>query len=114
MTHTIDAKDKKLGRVATEVAQLLMGKSLPDYATNVAPNVKVTIINVGQASITDKKREQKLYHNYSGYPGGLKILTLKQLASKKGNVPLFEEAVYGMLPHNKLRAIMMKNLTITE
>ncbi len=114
MKHTIDAKDKKLGRVATEVAELLMGKNLPTFERNVAPNVKVEVINAGKASIDEKKKEQKLYHNYSGYPGGLKILTLKQLVAKRGNAVLFEDAIYGMLPHNKLRAIMMKNLTITE
>jgi len=115
-THTIDAKGKRLGRVASQAAQILMGKDKVDYARNAAPKVKVAIVNASKVNMDEKKMEQKLYKAYSGYPGGLKIRTMRQVTEQKGKgfSELFRDAVHGMLPSNKLRPVMLKNLTISE
>ena len=114
MRHTIDATDKKIGRVATEAAVLLMGKNLPDFKRNSVPQVIVEIKNVTLASVEAKKILQKTYSRYSGYPGGLKKPAMKEVMAKRGYKELFKKAVYGMLPKNKLRSKMLNNLKITE
>jgi large subunit ribosomal protein L13 len=113
-THVLDASGKKIGRVATAAAVLLMGKNKADYVRNNVVDVKVSIINTSKASVDAKKVEQKLYKNYSGYPGGLKETSVTRLVEKKGYSELFKKAVYGMLPKNKLRSRMILNLTISE
>lgn len=110
--YTIDAEGKRIGRVSTEVAVLLMGKNVSDFKRNTIPDVKVEIINTDKALIDDKKKSQKTYSRYSGYPGGLKKPTMSQVIEKKGHKELFKEAVSGMLPKNKLRARMMNNLIL--
>ena len=112
MKHIIDAENKKIGRVATEAAVFLMGKNLKDFKRNAIPTVTVEIKNTGKASIDEKKMLQKTYSKYSGYPGGLRQPNAKQMVEQKGHKELFREAVLGMLPKNKLRARMMKNLII--
>lgn len=114
MEHTIDATGKKLGRVATEVAVLLMGKDTPDFKRNVPADVKVNVTNASKLDITPKKMETKEYKRYSGYPGGLKTRKMSQEVAKHGYSETIKKAVYGMLPSNKLRAVIMKNLIITE
>ena len=109
-----DAEGKKLGRLATEVAVHLMGKDLPEFARNTIPERIVEVINVSKLDITDKKKKEKEYKRYSGYPGGLKSRTMEEVIEKKGYGEVFEKAVYGMLPGNKLRPRMMKNLVIKE
>ena len=69
MEYQIDAQGKKLGRIASEAATVLMGKNRTDFARNVIPEVKVKIINSSKISTTNKKMDQKIYKNYSGYPG---------------------------------------------
>ena len=113
-THTIDAKGKKLGRIASQAAKILMGKSTPDYAKNKVASVKLVIENASKADINSKKLETTIYKAYSGYPGGLKEETMKQVIARKGYAEIFQDAIYGMLPNNKLRAPSMKNLTINE
>lgn len=112
MEHTLDAQGKKLGRIASEAAKLLMGKNRVDFVRNAIPNVKVTIINTSKADITNKKLDGKVYTSYSGYPGGLKQSSMKKVVSDKGTKEAFKKAVYGMLPVNKLRAKMMLNLKV--
>lgn len=114
MKYTIDAENKKIGRVATEAAVYLMGKNNPDFKRNVVPQVTVEIKNGSKVSLDDKKLTQKTYSRYSGYPGGLKQPTQKQVLDKKGVGELFKEAVWGMLPKNKLRSKMILNLIVTE
>lgn len=114
MEYLIDAQDKKLGRVATEVAVLLMGKNRADFVRNAIPDVKVKISNASKISTTNKKMEQKIYKNYSGYPGGLRERSMKKVISDKGMKEVLRIAIKGMLPKNKLRDRMMKNLIITE
>ncbi|MEX0909807.1 MAG: 50S ribosomal protein L13 [Candidatus Paceibacterota bacterium] len=114
MDYSIDAQGKKLGRVATQTAMILMGKNKPNYKPNVAPNVKVVIENASKLAITDKKKDETLYTRYSGYPGGLKVENLQSVIEKKSYGEALKRAVYGMLPANKLRKIMLSNLTIKE
>lgn len=112
MEHTLDAQGKRLGRIASEAAKLLMGKNRVDFVRNAVPNVKVTILNTSKADLTNKKLDQKVYTSYSGYPGGLKQRSMKKVISDKGTKETFKKAVYGMLPANKLRAKMMLNLKV--
>ncbi len=114
MIHTIDAKNLKLGKVASQAAALLIGKNTPSFRKNIVQEVTVKIVNVSKADINEKKKIEKEYVNYSGYPGGLKTLPMKSVAAKKGYSEIFRIAIYGMLPHNKLRSRMIKNLIITE
>jgi large subunit ribosomal protein L13 len=113
-THTIDAKDMKLGRVANKAAAFLMGKNLTNFARNVIPQVSVKIVNASKADIGEKKLTEKKYVRYTGYPGGLRAPIMRDVIAKKGHTEVFRLAVYGMLPPNKLRPRMMKNLIITE
>jgi len=112
--YTIDAEGRALGRVATEAAVLLMGKNLPSFARNIAPNVEVNINNASKIKTTPQKLEDKIYQRYSGYPGGRKERTMQQVIDKKGYEEIFKKAVRGMLPSNKLRPVMLKNLIITD
>ncbi len=112
--YTLDAENKKIGRVATEAAVFLMGKNLPTFARNAIPDVEVLIKNTSKSVIDEKKKSQKTYSRYSGYPGGLRQPTMEQVIEKKGYSELFREAVLGMLPKNKLRQKMMNNLIVTE
>ncbi len=114
MKYTLDAENKRIGRIATQAAVFLMGKNLGTFAKNSIPDVKVEIKNTSKALILDSKRKQKTYSRYSGYPGGLRQPTMEQVIAKKGYSELFKEAVSGMLPKNKLRTKMMNNLIITE
>ncbi len=114
MEYTIDAKQKSIGRVASEAAVFLMGKNLPSFKRNIAPNVKVSIINTSKAKIDSKKLKTKIYKRYSGYPGGQKEIPMEKIIEKKGHSEVFKIAVKGMLPKNRLQNIMMKNLFITE
>ncbi len=113
-THTIDAQSKKIGRIASEAAKILMGKNTTAYEPNVVADVEVRIINASKVDITEKKKDEKTYSRYSGYPGGLITTTLGRMIEKKGMEEVFRIAVKGMLPKNKLQALMMKNLVITE
>ncbi len=112
--YTIDAAGKKLGRVASEAASILMGKNRTDFAKNIVPEVEVVIENASQLDISAKKKEEKEYRYYSGYPGGLRFESLKALLEKKGIKEVMRKTVYGMLPTNKLRKDMIKNLSVSE
>jgi len=110
----ISAKGKRLGRLATEVATLLRGKAESSYERHVMPEVTVAVTDAGQLDISERKLGFIEHKRYSGYPGGLTVRTGKQVAALKGNRELIKKAIYGMLPKNKLRAKIIKNLTITE
>ncbi len=114
MKYNLDAKNEKLGRLASKVAILLMGKNEPDFARNVVADVEVEVDNISKLDISKKKMKEKIYQRYSGYPGGRKEETMEKVVSKKGYSEIFRKAVYGMLPANKLRAKMIKNLNINE
>lgn len=112
--YTLDAQNKKIGRVASEAARLLMGKNTTTYVRNAIPEVNVEIINTSKADISIQKMNQPLHPRYSGYPSGIKIDTVASTISKKGHKEVFRRAVYGMLPTNKLRAKMIKHLKISD
>lgn len=112
--YTIDATGRSLGRVAQEVATFLMGKNLVDFERHSIPDIFVHVINVSKIKNPGKKLKQKKYVRYSGYPGGLKHETMEYVISQKGYGEIMRKAVYGMLPTNKLRSRMMKNLIIQE
>lgn len=112
--YKIDASGKKLGRVASEVAAILIGKTNPDFQKNQVADVKVEVANSSKMDITEKKARTKVYTNYSGYPGGLRKRTLDELSTQKGFAGVLERAVAGMIHHNKLKVQVMKNLIIKE
>lgn len=108
-THTIDAANKILGRLAVEISLLLRGKSKPGFAPYKDMGDFVTVKNVEKMIVSGKKMEQKKYYHYSGYPSGLKETSLKVIFNKKPGEVL-RIAVSGMLPKNKLRAMQIKRL----
>ncbi len=114
-TYTIDAKGKKLGRVAAEAANYLMGKNRADFVRHASPDVRVTIVNAGKLSLTEKKQKDTIYKRFSGYQGTkLKIENLKALSTRRGYSEGLKRAIRGMLPNNKLRPDRLKRLTITD
>lgn len=113
-THTIDAVDKPLGRLATEIATLLRGKHKPDFVPYKDEGDFVLVKNIDKIKITGRKFKQKIYRHYTGYPGGLREITMEDLARKKGMGEILRKAVWGMLPKNKLRARMIKRLQISK
>lgn len=108
---TLDVKNKPLGRAASEAAVLLRGKDKPDFLPNKLPLHQIKIINFDKIGFTEKKKNQKIYKKYSGYPGGLKEIPYRKFTEKNPK-NAFITAVYGMLPKNKLRAKIIKNLII--
>ncbi|MEK7669011.1 MAG: 50S ribosomal protein L13 [Patescibacteria group bacterium] len=112
MNYEIDAQNKKLGRLASEIAVILIGKNRADFVRNAIPELKLKVINASKISVTNKKLNQKIYKNYSGYPGGLRERTMKKVVADKGMKETLRIAIKGMLPKNKLRDRMMKNLII--
>lgn len=110
-THTIDATDRVLGRLASEVAVLLRGKNKPDFAPHKDIGDFVIVKNVKNLKITGKKMEQKEYFRHSGFLGGVRFIPLKKIF-KENPAEVFKKAVYGMLPKNKLRAKMIKRLKV--
>ncbi len=111
--YTIDAEGKRLGRIATEAATVLLGKDTTNFAKNVVTSVSVIITNVSKMDIKEK-RKQEIFQTYSGYPGGQKNETLAHLAERRGYTEVMRRVISGMLPKNKLHKPRMKNLTITE
>lgn len=112
--QTIDATNEKLGRVASKAAALLIGKDKTNFVKNKVVGSKVKIVNASKLLINDKKRVQKTYAQYSGYPGGLKRPSLEMTVAKKGYKEILKHAISGMLPKNKLRTKFLLNLEITE
>ena len=109
--HVIDASDKVLGRLATQVAGLLMGKHKPIFSRHLDTGDFVVIINADKVRVTGNKAKQKLYYRHSGYPGGLKAISLEK-TMQTNPTRVIEYAVKGMLPHTRLGASMMKKLRV--
>lgn len=112
-THTIDATGKRLGAIATEAASVLLGKNNPDFTKHLVAPVTVTITNASKMDITEKKAKE-VYQRYSGYPGGLYSETFAHLGQRRGYAEPLRRTIAGMLPTNKLKKPMLKNLVITE
>jgi large subunit ribosomal protein L13 len=111
--YTIDAEGKRLGIVATEAATYLLGKDQPDFVKNLAAPVTVTVINASKLDMSDKKKAA-IYQSYTGYPGGRNEETFEHLAKRLGTAEPVRRSIKMMLPRNKLQAVMMKNLIVTE
>lgn len=111
---TIDATGKRLGKVAVEAAKLLQGKNRTDFLRHTVAPVHVTIANASKLDITEKRGKESVYQSYSGYPGGRSVETLTHLGKRLGYKEAVRRTVKGMLPKNKLQAVLMKNLTVTE
>lgn len=99
--YVIDAEGKTLGRLAVLAANLLRGKHKPEYTPNVDTGDFVIIINAAKITVSGKKETDKMYYHHTGYPGGLKSASFKDLMKKDATLAL-EKAIKGMLPHNTL------------
>lgn len=109
--HLIDLKDQILGRVATKIAVILMGKNKPYFVRNLDCGDYVVVINANAVAVTGKKEEKKVYIRHSGYPGGFKSETLKELRGRKPE-DIIIHAVKGMLPDNRLKDRMLTRLFV--
>ncbi|MCX6021055.1 MAG: 50S ribosomal protein L13 [Chloroflexi bacterium] len=109
--RVIDASNRPLGRLASEVAQLLRGKHNPGFATHQPTGDFVIVINASHVAITGNKESQKMYYRHSGYPGGLKAINYKQYTAKSPE-RIIEPAVKGMLPHNRLGALLLRRMKV--
>src|SRR4030067_1765455 len=109
--YLVDVKNKVLGRIATRVAIILMGKNKPTWQPNLDTGDNVIIINAAKIAVTGRKEGPKKYFRYSGYPGGLKSQTLDKLRTEKPEDIVYH-AVRGMLPKNRLGAAMLKKLFV--
>lgn len=109
--YVVDAAGQVLGRVATRVARVLIGKDKPQFTPHLDCGDHVVVINAAQVRLTGAKLEQKVYRRHSGYPGGLKEIPAKRLHEERPEA-LLREAILGMLPKNKLRARRARKLRI--
>lgn len=109
--HVVDATDQVLGRMATEIAQVLMGKHRPEYTPHVDTGDYVVVTNAKAVKLTGRKDAQSVRTRYTGYPGGLKVETFGALRERKPEA-LVEDAVRRMLPKNRLGRVMLKKLKV--
>jgi len=107
----IDAEDKVLGRLATEIARRLRGKHKAEYTPHVDTGDYIVVINAEKVVVTGNKFENKIYHHHTGYPGGLKSVTFEKLQATKPEM-IIEKAVKGMLPKNPLGRDMFRKLKV--
>lgn len=107
----VDAADQVLGRLATRVARVLIGKDKPTFTPYLDSGDHVIVINADKIRLTGNKLEQKVYYSHSGYPGGLKAVSAKRIRPQRADW-MVREAVLGMLPKNKLRARRAKKLRV--
>lgn len=109
--YVVDATDKVLGRLATEVARRLRGKHKPEFTPHVDTGDYIVVINAGKVAVTRGKEDKKLYHSYSGYQGGLKTISFKDLRVRKPE-RIIETAVRGMLPKGPLGRDLIRKLKV--
>ena len=111
MEYTLDSDNKILGRLAGEVAILLLGKNDPRFDPARRSGNRVIVYNTDRIRTTGRKAVQKFYRRHSGFPGGLKEESLERMSGRDSRLAL-RHAISGMLPKNKLRPVMMKNLVL--
>jgi len=109
--YVVDAKGRTLGRLASEVAQVVRGKHKPIYSPSTDVGDYVIVVNAEQVSVTGRKLDQKMYYRHSGYPGGLKEISLRRMLEEHPT-RVIELAVRGMLPKNRLGRKMIKKLKV--
>lgn len=107
----VNAEGQQLGRLASKVAKILRGKHKPDFTPHVDCGDNVIVINAEKIQLSGDKWNQKIYQRYTGYPGGQRDRTARELMEKKPEA-LIEKAVKGMLPKNKLGAALFRNLRV--
>lgn len=109
--YVVDAEGMVLGRLATQVASILRGKHKPTYTPHVDTGDYVIILNADKVVLTGNKLDQKIYYRHTGYPGGLRETTARNMIAKKPEF-VVQEAIRGMLPHNSLGRAMIKKLKV--
>jgi large subunit ribosomal protein L13 len=109
--YVVDAEGQTLGRLATQIADVLRGKKKPQYTAHVDTGDFVVVVNAEKIAVTGKKLEQKIYYRHSGYPGGLRERTLRQQLDRQPTEVL-RKAVKGMLPRNRLSRAQLTKLKI--
>ena len=109
--YLVDAEGQTLGRLASEIAKVLRGKHKPIYAPHLDTGDYVIVINAEKVHVTGNKLDQKMYHRHSGYPGGLKSITLREQL-KRHPSRVIRSAVRGMLPHNRLGRATIRKLKV--
>ena len=107
----VDAKDQRLGRLATRIADNLRGKTKPVYTPHIDTGDFVVVINASRIAVTGRKMDNKIYYRHTGYPGGLKQRTLAEMMDKKPE-EVIRLAVKGMLPKNRLGRAQLRKLKI--
>lgn len=106
--YVVDATDKTLGRLSTEIARRLRGKHKPEFTPHVDTGDYIVVVNAGKVRVTGKKAQDKMYYRHTGFPGGLKEMSFEKLVERKPEKAI-ELAVKGMLPRNPLgRAMLLK------
>ena len=113
-SYKIDAQGKSVGRIATEAARVLMGKTSPAFQKHLVADVQVIIENASKTAIAQSKLGAVRIKSYSGYPGGLKEHTLSRVIEKKGFGEVFTHAIGRMIPRNRLHKDRMKRLTVID
>src|SRR3989337_3490850 len=109
--HLIDADGKVLGRLASEIANILRGKNKPIYTPHVDTGDCVVVVNAKKVALTGKKMKDKVYYHYTGYPGGIREMSAEKLLAKKPT-EMIRVAVKGMLPKNSLGRQMLQKLKV--
>jgi large subunit ribosomal protein L13 len=109
--YLVDASGKNLGRLATQIAGVLLGKSKPEFTPGVDIGDHVIVVNAEKITVTGKRLDQKIYYRHSGYPGGLKHITLRNQLEKFPD-RVIRSAVWGMIPHNRYGRKLMKKLKV--
>ena len=110
-SHVVDAEGLPLGRLASEIAQVLRGKHKPQYAPHIDVGDYVVVVNADKVAVTSSKSERKIYYRHSGFPGGLKEESFASLIERRPEA-VIERAVKGMLPKNRLGRQMLKKLKV--
>ena len=109
--HVLDAQEMVLGKLASKAAMLLMGKTKPSYTPFLDTGDHVIVINASKIKVSGRKEEAKMYHHFTGYPGGLVSKSLKRVRAEKP-VRVIEDAIFGMLPKTKLGKQMYRKLKV--
>ena len=109
--YVVDATDKTLGRLSTEIANRLRGKHKAEYTPHVDTGDYIVVVNAEKVRVTGKKVDDKMYHHHTGYPGGIKSISFGQLMEKSPESAI-QKAVKGMMPRNKLSSAMLTKLKV--
>ncbi len=109
--HVIDAEDKTLGRLASEIARILRGKNKPQYTPHIDTGDFVVVVNADRVKVSGRKADQKLYRHHTGYPGGLREVSYERMMDRKPT-EILRKAVWGMIPKTRLGRRQFKKLKI--